>query len=257
MRVVIINKRAIIVISIIAVILSLIITHNFKEEVLNVFSQERLLPIYSVDTEEKKIAISFDAAWGAEHTDEILNILKQNDVKTTFFLVGFWVDKHPDMVKKIHEHGHEIGNHSNTHPNMSKLSKEEITRELNTTSNKIEEIVAVRPIVFRPPFGDYNNLLISTATEWGYTTIQWDIDSLDWKELGTEHVVDRIVNNVEKGSIILFHNNAKYVTQFLPLILEELKKQEYIIVPISSLIMAENYYIDHAGKQRKKENNSN
>ncbi|MGV8145943.1 MAG: polysaccharide deacetylase family protein [Alkaliphilus sp.] len=255
MRVVILSKRVVVIITIIIVLSSLFlaITHNCKEEVLNVFSQERKLPIYSVDTEKKLIAISFDAAWGAENTGEILKILEKYDVKTTFFLVGFWVEKYPDMVKIIHEAGHEIGNHSTTHPNMSKLSKEGIAKELNITSDKIEKIIGVRPVVFRPPFGDYNNLLIFTAEELGYETIQWSIDSLDWKELGVNHVVKRVINNVEKGSIILFHNNAKYVTQFLPAILKELINEKYEIVPISSLIMRENYYIDHTGRQRKKE----
>jgi polysaccharide deacetylase family sporulation protein PdaB len=212
---------------------------------------EKKLPIYCVDTEEKKIAISFDAAWGDTHTKNILDILDKYDVKTTFFLVGFWVEKHPDLVKEISNRGHEIGNHSTTHPKMSMLSKEQIKEELETTSDKIEKIINKRPVVFRPPFGDYNDTLINTASSLNYHTIQWDVDSLDWKEIGVEHVVDRVIKNTKNGSIVLFHNNAKYVSEYLPLILEKLKSQGYEIVPISELIYKENYSMDSTGKQRK------
>lgn len=212
---------------------------------------EKKLPIYCVDRNDKKIAISFDAAWGQTYTKEILDTLDKYNVKTTFFLVGFWVDKYPDMVKEISEKGHEIGNHSTTHPKMSLLSKQQIKEELETTSQKIEKITGKKPTVFRAPFGDYNNNLISTASELGYDTIQWDVDSLDWKEMGVEHVVDRVVKNVKDGSIILFHNNAKYVPGYLPLVLEKLKSQGYEIVPISELIYKEDYSIDSSGRQKK------
>ncbi|AOY76228.1 polysaccharide deacetylase family sporulation protein PdaB [Clostridium formicaceticum] len=216
-----------------------------------VFSPQKKLPIYSVETEEKKIAISFDAAWGDEFTDDILDTLDKYNVKTTFFLVGFWVDKYPDMVKQIHERGHEIGNHSSTHPHMSKLTKEQIIKELKTTEEKIEAITGVKSTVFRPPFGDYNDLLIETAREIGYHTIQWDVDSLDWKEMGVNPVVDRVTRNVKKGSIVLFHNNAKYVAEYLPLVLEKLQEQGYTIVPISELIIKDNYMMDSTGRQKR------
>ncbi|KXZ40293.1 polysaccharide deacetylase family sporulation protein PdaB [Alkalithermobacter thermoalcaliphilus JW-YL-7 = DSM 7308] len=211
---------------------------------------EKKVPIYSVETREKKVAISFDAAWGETYTKDILDILDKYNVKTTFFLVGFWVDRYPEMVKQIHERGHEIGNHSTTHPKMSLLSKEQIIKELETTSSKIEKITGKRTTLFRPPFGDYNNTLIDTASELGYYTIQWDVDSLDWKEMGVNHVVDRVIKNVTNGSIVLFHNNAKYVREYLPLVIERLQSQGYEIVPISQLIYKDNYTIDSTGKQK-------
>ncbi|OPJ56400.1 polysaccharide deacetylase family sporulation protein PdaB [Alkalithermobacter paradoxus] len=211
---------------------------------------EKKIPIYSVDTRDKKIAISFDAAWGETYTKDILDILDKYEVKTTFFLVGFWVDKYPEMVKEISNRGHEVGNHSTSHPKMSLLNKDQIIRELENTSSKIEKIIGKRTTVFRPPFGDYNNTLLETASELGYYTIQWDVDSLDWKELGANHVVDRVVKNVKNGSIVLFHNNAKYVREYLPLVLEKLKSQGYEIVPVSDLIYKDNYTIDSTGRQK-------
>jgi polysaccharide deacetylase family sporulation protein PdaB len=214
-----------------------------------VFGEGKKLPIYSVDMDEKKIAISFDAAWGNEHTVPILDILDQYGVKTTFFLVEFWADEFPEDVLEIHKRGHELGNHSATHPNMADLSEEQIIKELKTTEEKIEGITGARTRVFRPPFGAYSNKLIETAEANGYKVIQWDVDSLDWKDISAEQIVDRVTRNVKPGSIVLFHNNAQHVQTYLPLILEKLQSKGYSIVPIGELIMWENYHMDHTGRQ--------
>lgn len=153
--------------------------HTVMFDTIQTAAGQKLLPIYSVDTQEKKVAISFDAAWGDEHTQSILDTLDQYNIKATFFLVGFWVDKYPKDVEAIFLKGHEIGNHSSTHPNMSQISKEQIQKELDTTSQKIEAIISQKPTLFRPPFGGYNNTLIETAEELGYQTIQWDVDPVD------------------------------------------------------------------------------
>lgn len=236
---------------IILVAVSVVYTQGYTPGVLSVlFNNDRKLPIYSVETPEKVIAISFDAAYGDQYTLEILDILDKYNVKTTFFLVGFWIDKYPDVLEEIHRRGHEIGNHSSTHPQMSKLTESEIIKELSATGDKIKAVTGKNPILFRPPFGDYNNRLIETARDLGYYTIQWDVDSLDWKEFGVDPVVDRVLGRVSNGSIVLFHNNAKYVTQFLPRILDGLTAEGYSIVPVSKLILKENYYIDHTGRQK-------
>lgn len=214
-----------------------------------VFSPTKELPIYSVETPEKKIAISFDAAWGNEYTNDILDTLDKYKVKSTFFLVGFWADKYPEDVKEIAKRGHDVGNHSTTHPNMPQLSPEKMAEELNTTGQKIEELIGKKPTLFRPPFGDYNDNLIRTCRENGYYVIQWDVDSLDWKELGVQPVVDRVTRNVRNGSIVLFHNNAKYIKEYLPLVIERLQESEYEIVPISELIYKENFMMDNTGRQ--------
>lgn len=140
---------------------------------------ERRLPIYCVDTPDKKVSISFDAAWGADDTDELLRILKENDVKTTFFMCGYWVDDFPEEVKKIAGDGHDLGNHSATHPHMSQLSKENIKNELAVTHEKVKNLTGVEMDLFRPPFGEYDNKVIEAAEESGYYTIQWDVDTLD------------------------------------------------------------------------------
>ena len=217
--------------------------------IMETFSNKKELPIYSVERGDKKLAISFDAAWGDDYTMEILNILDKYNVKSTFFLVGFWVDKYPNHVKEIYKRGHDVGNHSTNHPYMTKLSEEEMAKELNTTGNKIKELIKEKPILFRPPFGDYNDKVIKVCRNNGYYVIQWDVDSLDWKEMGVQAVVDRVVRNVKNGSIVLFHNNAKYVLEYLPIVIERLQKEGYEIVPISELIHRDNFYMDSTGRQ--------
>jgi len=224
------------------------------ENAIKVFSFfDRLIPIYRVEAQEKRIAISFDAAWGADQTPEILEILKKYNVKTTFFLVKIWMDKYPEMTRLIASEGHEVGNHSATHPHMGKLSKEEIIKEIQTTHNRIKELTGQDCKVFRPPFGDYSDTLIKTAQELGYYVIQWDVDSLDWKNLSASAIYDRVIKRVKPGSIVLFHNNGKNTPQALKMILPELKKQGYEIIPVSALLIKGDYYIEKSnGEMRKR-----
>lgn len=239
----------IIVVLIILIISILIILKNKNYSVKDVFSPTRELPIYSVEREDKKIAISFDAAYGDEYTLDILDTLDKYNVKSTFFLVKFWIDKYPHQVKEIYKRGHDIGNHSATHPNMSQLSKEQMEKEINDTGDKIYEITNKKPFLFRPPYGDYNDTLIQVCRENGYYVIQWDTDSLDWKELGVQAVVDRVVRNVQSGSIVLFHNNAKYIKEYLPLVIERLLEKGYEIVPVSELIYYDSFKMNNDGRQ--------
>lgn len=215
-------------------------------------SDKREVPIYAVDTKEKKLAISFDAAWGADCTPTLLKILKENDIKTTFFLTGIWVKKYPDVVKTIADAGHELGNHSSTHPHCNSLSEEEFLKELKENEEMIYKLTKKRTRLFRPPFGEYNNTNIKAARKNGYEVIQWSVDSLDWQELGVEAVVDRILKNAHPGAIILFHNNAKYTPEALPIILKKLKEKGYKIVPVSELLIKGDYYVErHSGVQKK------
>jgi len=216
-----------------------------------VFSESgKPLPVYSVDRSDKKIAISFDAAWGEEKTDEILKILEERNIQTTFFLVGYWVDKYPARVKQIFEAGHEIGNHSNTHPHMSELNEAAIAQELSALSDKVTAITGVRPTLFRPPYGDYDSEVVLTARTNGYEVVQWSVDSLDWKNLGVQPMIDRVVGKVQDGDIILFHNNSHYITEALPTILDALIADGFTIVPVSELLLEGDTLIDNAGVQR-------
>lgn len=238
-----------------AVLIISILTAISSESVYAVFaSKNKKLPIYSVETEEMKIAISFDCAWGTEHTDDILKACDDYNVKVTFFAVEFWTNKYPDYVKKIVEKGHEFGTHSSSHSYMSKLSKEKIKQELLSSKNAIESITGKNVILFRPPYGDYNNNLVEVAEELGLYTIQWDVDSLDWKDLSAKDIAYRVINKVNNGSIILCHNNGLHTAESLPIIFEFLINKGYKFVPISELIYKENYTIDRTGRQKPTKN---
>jgi polysaccharide deacetylase family sporulation protein PdaB len=211
----------------------------------------RVLPIYCVGREDKKISISFDCAWGTEYTDAILSSLEKNDIKCTFFATQFWVEKNPEHAKKIVQAGHELGSHSRTHSYMSKLSEKEIVDELNTSVTAIEKTTGHKTNLFRAPFGDYDNLLIETATAQNLYTIQWDVDSLDWKNLSATEIALRIVNGVKSGSIILCHNNGLHTAEALPIIFSTLKNRGYQFVPIGELIYKTDFKVDPTGKQLK------
>ena len=210
----------------------------------------RLVPIYSVERNDKVISISFDCAWGTEHTDDILNALRVSNVHATFFMVEFWAEKYPEYVKKIDGQGHEIGTRSSTHSYMSKQNAEEIKLELTTSSEAIENVTGKKVELFRPPYGDYDNELIKTASELGYYTIQWDTDSLDWKDLSATDIAMRVINGVKSGSIILMHNNGLHTAESVPIILETLKNKGYSFVPIGELIYKDNYTVDGSGRQQ-------
>ena len=212
-------------------------------------STQRKVPIYSVATDEKKIAISFDAAWGNEQTQELIDILARYNVKTTFFVVGDWAEKFPESVKALHDAGHEVCNHSNTHPHMPTLSRSQQTEELLSCNDKIAKITGETPTLFRPPYGDYSNEVLDCAKNCGMQTIQWDVDSLDWKDPTVEQMVERVTSHVQNGSIVLFHNGATNTPAALPTILERLQSDGYAIVPISELVLKDNYTIDNTGKQ--------
>ena len=212
-------------------------------------AKTRELPVYNVDTEEKVLSISFDAAWGRANTEEILNILDRYDVKTTFFLVGFWAEKHPDLVQELVSRGHEIGNHSATHPHMNSLTKAQISEELRRCSDLVASITGTPTTLFRPPYGEYNDDVVRVSRELGYECVQWNVDSLDWKNLGRENMIRQCTKSVNPGDIVLFHNDSKYILEALPEILEYYTQAGYKIIPVSQLLLEGDTWIDHTGKQ--------
>lgn len=230
---------------------AMLLSFNFGGESLaSVFVQKtRKLPIYCVQNDQKEIAISFDAAWGSDKTESILKILGEQQIKANFFLVGMWVDKNEELVKKIDEQGLEIGTHSNTHPDFVKLSAEQMELELSTSKKKITNVTGKEVTLFRAPFGSYNNQVLSVAEKQNLKTIQWDVDSLDWKGISAEKIAANVLKKVQSGSIILCHNNADHIVDALPSIITTLKSRGYKFVTISELLLDGNTRIDHTGRQ--------
>ncbi|MBQ1546334.1 MAG: polysaccharide deacetylase family protein [Clostridia bacterium] len=216
----------------------------------------RKIPIYCVQTEKKQVALSFDAAWGNEQTQTLIDILAKNDVHSTFFLVGDWVRNYPDDVKKIYDAGHDVGNHSNTHPYMTQLDGDSIKNEINTCNKDIENIIGKKPTLFRPPYGDYDNNVVDTVNSMGMYCIQWSIDSLDWQDPSPDEILARIKDNLAPGAIILMHNGAKNTPEALPRVIEYIKSQDYEIVPISQLLPKGKYTTDVNGMMIPSESDS-
>ena len=214
-------------------------------------SEPKEIPIYFVETEEKKLSISFDATWGCEHTLAILDVLDQYQVKATFFLTNIWLDAYPEMAKTIADRGHEIAMHSVSHPHMPQLSAEQIKAELTGNYDKIVEATYFTPELFRFPFGDYDNKSIAIVRENGFYPIQWSIDSLDWQESKTaEDIVNRVIVGLHPGAIILCHNNGTHTAEAIAEVIPYAQKEGYQFVPIGSLIYKGAYTTDHQGMQK-------
>ena len=209
----------------------------------------RQLPIYCVQRDQKLVSISFDAAWGNEDTQQLIDILSQYKVPATFFVVGEWVDKYPESVKALHDAGHEVMNHSNTHAHYPQLSADQVVADLNACNDKIEAVTGVRPTLVRLPYGDYDDSSVNAVRSIGMEPIQWDVDSLDWKDLAAGEITQRVTSKVQPGSIVLFHNAALHTPEALPAIIQTLLQEGYTFVPISQIILTGEYTIDHTGRQ--------
>ena len=209
----------------------------------------KLLPIYNVETNENKIALTMNCAWNADDIDKILEVLKNNNVKITFFLVGDWVDKYPEAAKEISDAGHEIGSHSNTHPHVNNLSYEENVKEIEESNKRIEKITGKKTNVYRPPYGEYNDTVIKAASDNGYYPIQWNLDTLDYTGLTGEEMWNRLDNKIKSGDIILTHNGTDHTLDSLDMLIKNIKNKGLEIVPISELIYKDNYKINSNGTQ--------
>jgi peptidoglycan-N-acetylglucosamine deacetylase len=212
------------------------------------------LPIYSVDHNSKLISLSFDSAGDNQDTAQILEILSLYNIKATFFISGQWLQNYSDEVKEIAAAGHDIGNNSESHQNMTQLSKQDTIEEILKLHTQVKELTGIDMNLFRAPYGEFSNLLINTTEELGYYSIQWDIDSMDWKDYGVDSIIKTVVkhDNLGNGSIILMHNGAKYTPAALEAIIIYLQEEGYQFVPVSALIHKDNFYLDEEGRQFEK-----
>lgn len=252
MRFLVVKRRTLVLAALAAVVVALAVTGVFYTGAATIYVNvsPKKVPIYSVETDEKAVALTFDAAWGADKTLGILQTLEDKDACATFFLVGFWAEKYEDTLKKLAESPRiEIGTHSSTHPYMSKLSKSQMSLELSTSKSLIESISGRKVELFRPPYGDYSDAVLATAKENGLYSIQWDVDSLDWKNLSAEQITSRILSGCRNGSIVLMHNDGKHTLEALPAIIDGLRAKGFTFKTVGELIYKDNYTIDHTGRQ--------
>ena len=213
------------------------------------YATDRQLPIYSVERDQKVCSVSFDAAWGNEDTQALIDILARYNVKATFFCVGDWAEKYPESVKALHDAGHEVMSHSNHHDHYNALTAQQIVEDVTASNQRIAAATGVTPTLIRCPYGEYDDHVISAIRSMGMEPIQWDVDSLDWKDYDAGTICKRVRDKLAPGSIVLFHNAALHTPEALPSVLEHMIREGYTVVPIGQLIYWENYTIDHTGRQ--------
>ena len=214
-------------------------------------TQSKQLPVYSVETKEPNVSLTINCAWNADDIDKILEALEAQETKVTFFMVGDWIEKNEEAAKKIHEAGHELANHSYNHPHVNNLSYDKNVEQIKKCSELIQNITGKPSTLYRGPYGEYNDTVINAAKDTNHMTIQWSIDTLDYKALTGEQMWERIEPKLENGSIILMHNGTENTANSLEFIITNIKNKGYNIVPVSELIYTENYTIDNNGMQHK------
>ena len=219
--------------------------------IVGVSASNRQLPVYCVQRDDKVVAMSFDAAWGNEDTQTIIDILNKYGINTTFFVVGDWVDKYPESVRALAENGNEIMNHSSTHSHFSQLSHSDIIADITACNEKIAELTGVTPTLFRCPYGEYNDNVITTVRDMGYEVWQWDIDTIDWKEeRSAQTILDTVIPKLHPGCVILCHNNGYKIKEYLPTLIETAQEQGYEFVTVSELRLEGDTIIDVNGTQK-------
>ena len=223
--------------------------HFYQAEEASV--SQKPLPIYSVEIPEKKAALGINCAWDDKDIGIILETLRKKNVKATFFLVGSFCRHYPQAVKQIADEGHELASHSNTHPDMAKLSREEILKQLWDSQEAIHNACGQTVHLFRSPSGSYNDLVVKTVRNEGWEIVQWDNDTLDWKGCEAPALIENGTKNLRNGSILLLHAGAKHPAEALPGLIDAIRSKGYELDTIGNLLLPEPYFCDHTGRQYK------
>ena len=216
---------------------------------MKVSAADKKLPIYAVSRSDNKIALTFDCAWGNSNIDLLLGLLKDAGAKATFFVTGEFCDKYPEDVKKMYNAGHEIGNHSDLHPHVEGMNINDLIEDTRKCSQKIKMITGEEPKIYRAPYGEYDNNVVTTIEGMGMKMIQWSVDSIDWKEPEPETIIKRIEKDTVSGSILLFHNDLENTSLALPKLLTDLKQKGFVFSTVSDTVYYDSYHIDHSGLQ--------
>lgn len=252
----IITKKKLLMTSACQILAVSLIFMFFQSPVIQTVAKaERLLPIYCVETNEKKIALTFDCAWENSDTLILMDILKSYNIKATFFATGDFCERYPDDVKLISMSGHAVENHSNKHPHVENIEKQKLIDDTNNCDKIIEGITGKKPTLYRAPYGEYsNNMLQVFESDLKHKVIQWDVDSRDWQGREASAMAETVLKKVGNGSIILFHNDTKNTPEALLQIIPKLQSDGYEFVLVEDLILFDNYKLNHEGRQIKSGN---
>ena len=249
MKVFILTRKKLILLSVLLVSSLIIVGLN---TVISVSGPVKEIPIYSVERDDKKIALTFNSAWGDEDIPKILEILDKHNVKSTFFVVGTWAEKYPESLKKISDSGHEIAAHSYNHAHYKKMNYQEVIADLEKCDKAIENVIKKDINLFRGGYGEYSDDVLRAASATGRTYIQWSVDSIDYSAKSSKEIIKRVTEKTSAGDIILMHTGTDFTAESLDELLTVLSKN-FELVPVSDLIYTENFTIDHSGRQIKKQ----
>jgi len=192
-------------------------------------------PIFHGDIGEPKIAFACNIFWGEEFLPEMLNTLTENNIQITFFIGGSWAKRFPNLVTELSTRGHELGNHTYSHPHPNTLSKDKNKEQILRAEQLITELTQIKTTLYAPPYGEYNDTVLSAATELGYTTIMWSIDTIDWQRPPAEIIINRVMKKIDNGAIILMHPTES-TAKALPELIRQIKNKGYTIATVSDII---------------------
>ncbi|MDF2946027.1 MAG: hypothetical protein K0S51_706 [Bacillales bacterium] len=201
-------------------------------------SQAGISPIYKGNPEKPMVAFAINVAWGNEYLPNMLKKFRKNNIKVTFFLEGRWANNNKQLVKELEENGHELGNHSYTHADFQRISREKAATEIEQTNNVISNITGKNPVLFAPPSGSFNNETVKIASTKDMETILWSVDTIDWRRPHPSKIVSRISNKVHPGAIILMHPTSSTVDALDDMI-RIIKSKNLQISSVSDLISPE------------------
>lgn len=238
-----ISKNAVIIAIMFALWLMIAAAVVYMTLTVHTAVSERKIPVYRVVTDEKKVAVTFNCAWDDSSTDSVLRTLKERGVHCTFFFVGDYARKYPEDVRKIVNGGHEPANHSDRHFSPLKQTYAELLDDIATCSDTIKNLTGKDCKLYRAPSGEYNNDAINAAESLGMTAVQWNVDSIDWKDKTPAEMIEKIRTKTVDGSVILFHLGKANTAEALPEIIDSLQECGYTLVTVSELLPDGEYEI--------------
>jgi len=209
------------------------------------------MPVCRVSSGEKTVALTFDTAFGdRDYTLKILDVLKKENVKATFFVMGLWAQEYPDVVAEISKEGQEVASHSMNHLKYTDLTESAVLDDANKAADMIFELTGYDTKLIRLPFGAFNAPVIMTLENAGFIPVKWSLDSLDWKGYDAKKIAGNVLSNVKSGDIIMFQNNMKETPEALCEVILGLREDGYKIVPLSEMLIKDNYVVDSEGTQK-------
>ncbi|MFZ5353771.1 MAG: polysaccharide deacetylase family protein [Bacillota bacterium] len=231
-RIVLISKKKALAI-ILLIFLLIVFLYSIKQITINTMNIYD--PVYKGKGDQNEIAFACNVVWGNEYISDMLDILKQHNIKISYFIGGQWASKYPELLTEIYKEGHELGNHGYMHLRHSQLSSEDNKKEILRTEAVVQKITGVKTNLFAPPYGDLNDLVVDAAEALNYRVIMWSIDTIDWNTKDYNKIIERIDKKHHNGAIILMHP-TKVTIEALPNMIEKLKSYGYKITTVSEVL---------------------